>query len=122
MYNPGPNPPANHCPGRQPGDHVHDSHSKVGKHDELRYGKTYAPAQGSVTATEKVRAFLRTDDPCFWTGVLIGSVATFVLTSDTVKQAIVKSFVRVGEEAKKEVKEAVVKKKEGIKTEKAEKK
>ncbi len=123
MHNPGQNPPANLSPGNQPQNHAHDSHPKVKKYDELRQGQTYAPAQ--VPATDRLRRFFRTDDSSFWTGILIGGVATFLLTSDTVKRAIVRSFAKVSEEAKKEVKKvkkAVVKEKEGAKAEKAEKK
>jgi len=75
--------------------------------------------------TERLGRFFRTDDSSFWTGILIGGVATFFLTSDTVKRAIVKSFAKVSEEAKegvKKVKKAVVKEKEPAKAEKAEKK
>ena len=123
MHNPGPNAPANYDPGNQPKNHAHDGHPKVKKYDEIRHGQTYAPAQ--VPATDRLKRFFRTDDSSFWTGILIGGVATFLLTSDTVKRAIVRSFAKVSEEAKKEVKKvkkAVVKEKEDVKTEKAEKK
>ena len=123
MHNPEPNAPANHGPGNQPKNHADDGHPKVRKYDELRHGQTYAPAQ--VPATDRLRRFFRTDDSSFWTGMLIGGMATFFLTSDTVKRAIVRSFAKVSEEAKKEVKKvkkAVVKEKEGAKAEKAEKK
>ena len=116
MHNPGLNPPANDGP---------NSHPEVNKYDELRYGKTYAPAQVPVTVTERLGKFFRTDDSSFWTGILIGGAATFFLTSDTVKRVIVKSFARVSEEAKegvKKVKKAVIKEKEAAKAEKAEEK
>ena len=125
MQNPGPNPPANDGPNTHPENHTPEGHPEVRKYDELKYGQTYAPAQVPVSFTDSMRRFFRTDDSSFWTGMLIGGVATFVLTSDTVKRAIVKSFARVSEEAKegvKKVKKAVVKEKEAVKTEKAEKK
>ena len=123
MHHPGQNTLANHGPGNQPQNHTHDGHPNVRKYDELRHGQTYAPAQ--VPATDRLRRFFRTDDSSFWAGILIGGVATFFLTSDTVKRAIVRSFAKVSEEAKKDVKkikEAVVKEKEPAKAEKAEKK
>jgi hypothetical protein len=125
MHQPGPNPPANDGPNTQPKDQALEGHPKVRKYDELQYGQTYAPAQVPVTVTERLGKFFRTDDSSFWTGMLIGGMATFVLTSDTVKGAIVKSFARVSEEAKegvKKVKKAVAKEKEPAKAEKAEKK
>ena len=125
MQNPGPNPPTNDGPNTHPENHAPEGHPEVKKYDELRLGQTYAPAQVPVSVTERLGRFFRTDDSSFWTGILIGGVATFVLTSDTVKQAIVKSFARVSEEAKegvKKVKKAVVKEKEAVKVEKAEKK
>ena len=96
-----------------------NSRPKVKKYDELRYGKTVAPAQ--VGAADRLRGFFRTDDSSFWTGILIGGAATFFLTSDTVKRVIVKSFARAGEKVRKEVKEVgktTVKEKESEKTEK----
>ena len=125
MHNPVPNPPANDGPNTHPKDHAPEGHPEVRKYDELKYGQTDAPTQFPVTVTERLGKFFRTDDSSFWTGMLIGGVATFVLTSDTVKRAIVKSFARVSEEAKegvKKVKKAVVKEKEVVKAEKAEKK
>ena len=114
MQHPGQNTPANDSAS---------NHPKVRKYDELQYGKTYAPAQ--VPVTDRVRKFFRTDDSSFWTGMLIGGAATFLLTSDTVKRAVVKSFAKVSEEAKKEikkVKKGVTKKEEDTKAEKTEKK
>jgi len=125
MQNPGPNPPANDGPNTHPQDHSPEGHPEARKYDELKYGQTYAPAQVPVSFTDSMRRFFRTDDSSFWTGMLIGGVATFVLTSDTVKRAIVKSFAKVSEEAKegvKKVKKAVIKEKEAAKGEKAEKK
>jgi hypothetical protein len=55
--------------------------------------------------TDRLSRFFRTDDSSFWTGMLIGGVATFLLTSDTVKRAVVTSFAKVTEVAKKEVAE-----------------
>ena len=125
MHNPGPNPPANDGPNTHPKDQAPEGHPEVRKYDELKYGQTNAQAQVPVTVTERLGRFFRTDDSSFWTGILIGGVATFFLTSDTVKRTIVKSFARVSEEAKegvKKVKKAVVKEKEPAKAEKAEKK
>jgi hypothetical protein len=125
MHQPGPNPPANDGPNTHPKDHAPENDPEVRKYDELKYGQTYAPAQVPVTVTERLGRFFRTDDSSFWTGILIGGVATFVLTSDTVKRAIVKSFAKVSEEAKegvKKVKKAVAKEKEPAKAEKADKK
>ena len=125
MHNPGPNPPANDGPNTHPKNHAPEGHPEVKKYDELRLGQTYAPAQVPAPFTDRVRQFLRTDDSSFWTGMLIGGAVTFFLTSDTVKRAIVKSFAKVSEEAKegvKKVKKAVVKEKEVVKAEKAEKK
>ena len=110
MHNPTSNPSTNDGPNSRP---------KVKKYDELRYGKTVAPAQ--VSAADRLRGFFRTDNSSFWTGILIGGAATFVLTSETVKRVIVKSFARAGEKAKKEIKEVrktAVKEKESEKTEK----
>ncbi len=125
MQHPGSNLPANDGPNTYPKDHALEGHPKDRKYDELKYGQTYAPAQVPVTVTERLGRFFRTDDSSFWTGMLIGGVATFVLTSDTVKRAVVKSFAKVSEEAKegvKKVKKAVAKEKEPAKAEKAEKK
>ena len=125
MYQSGPNPPANDGPNTHPKDQAPEGHPEVRKYDELKYGQTNAQAQVPVTVTERLGRFFRTDDSSFWTGILIGGVATFFLTSDTVKRTIVKSFARVSEEAKegvKKVKKAVVKEKEPVKAEKAEKK
>ena len=129
MHQPGPNPPVNDGPTTHPKDQAPEGHPEVRKYDELKYGQTYAPAQvpaqPPVSVTERLGRFFRTDDSSFWTGMLIGGVATFVLTSDTVKRAIVKSFAKVSEEAKegvKKVKKAVAKEKEPAKAEKADKK
>ncbi|RLC24064.1 MAG: hypothetical protein DRH21_06105 [Deltaproteobacteria bacterium] len=125
MHQPGSNPSTNDGPNTHPKDQAPEGHPEVRKYDELKYGQTYAPAQVPVTVTERLGRFFRTDDSSFWTGMLIGGVATFVLTSDTVKRAIVKSFAKVSEEAKegvKKVKKAVAKEKEPAKAEKAEKK
>ena len=76
------------------------SHPKVKKYDELKYGKTYAPAQ--LPVTERLKRYLKTDDTSFWTGMLVGGVITFFLTSNTVKSAIVKSFAKVSDAEKQE--------------------
>ena len=114
MHQPGQNTPANQSP---------DNHPKDRKYDELQYGKTYAPSQAPVT--DRVKKIFRTDDSSFWTGILLGGVVTFLLTSDTVKRAAVRSFSKVSEEAKKEVKKvkkAVTKEKDATKAEKTDKK
>ena len=100
MHNPGPSP------STTDGTHS-DPHPKVRKYDELKYGQTYAPAQVpvAVPVTDRLSRFFRTDDSSFWTGILIGGALTFLLTSDTVKRAVVMSFAKVTETAKKEVAE-----------------
>ena len=100
MHNPGPSP------STTDGTHSHP-HPKDRKYDELKYAQTYAPAQAPVAApvTDRLSRFFRMDDSSFWTGMLIGGVATFLLTSDTVKRAVVTSFAKVTETAKKEVAE-----------------
>ena len=101
MHNPGPSPSTTDGPQSHP-------HPKDRNYDELKYGRqTYAPAQVpvAVPVTDRLSRFFRTDDSSFWTGMLIGGVATFLLTSDTVKRAVVTSFAKVTEAAKKEVAE-----------------
>jgi hypothetical protein len=100
MHNPGPNPSTTDGPQSHP-------HPKDRNYDELKYAQTYVPTQVPVAApvTDRLSRFFRTDDSSFWTGMLIGGVATFLLTSDTVKRAVVTSFAKVTEAAKKEVAE-----------------
>ncbi len=96
MHNPGPSPSTTDGPQSHP-------HPKDRNYDELKYAQTYVPTQAPVT--DRLSRFFRTDDSSFWTGMLIGGVATFLLTSDTVKRAVVTSFAKVTEAAKKEVAE-----------------
>jgi hypothetical protein len=102
MHNPRPSPSTTDGPQSHP-------HPKDRNYDELKYAQTYAPAPAqvpvAVPVTDRLSRFFRTDDSSFWTGMLIGGVATFLLTSDTVKRAVVTSFAKVTEVAKKEVAE-----------------
>lgn len=99
MHNPGPSPST--TDGTQSHPHPKD------RNYDVKYAQTYAPTQVpvAVPVTDRLRRFFRTDDSSFWTGMLIGGVATFLLTSDTVKRAVVTSFAKVTETAKKEAAE-----------------
>jgi len=91
-------------------------HHKEPGHDELKYG-TYmekpdhvgpghAPEMAEdVSASSGLTSFLQFDNDSFWKGLLIGSLATMLLTSPTVKKGIMKTIIKASASVKGGVEE-----------------
>ena len=86
-------------------------HHKEPGHDELKYG-TYMERPGheapegapetaeNVSALSGLTSFLQFDNDSFWKGILVGSLATMLLTSPSVKKGIMKTVIKASASAK----------------------
>ena len=86
-------------------------HYKEPGHDELRYG-TYmdspgheAPDQntemaGDTSESSGLASFFQLGNDSFWKGILIGSLATLLLTNSTVKKGIMKTMLKASASVK----------------------
>ena len=91
-------------------------HHKEPGHDELKYG-TYmekpdhvAPGQTpemaeEVSAPAGPMSFFQFDNDSFWKGILVGSLATLLLTNSTVKKGIMKTIIKASASVKGGVEE-----------------
>ena len=90
-------------------------HSEPG-HDELKYG-TYTERPGhealegapemaeDVSAPSGLMSFFQFDNDSFWKGILVGSLATLLLTNSTVKKGIMKTIIKASASVKGGVEE-----------------
>jgi hypothetical protein len=86
-------------------------HYKEPGHDELKYG-TYmekpdhvgpghAPEMAEdVSAPSGLTSFFQFDNDSFWKGILVGSLATLLLTNSTVKKGIMKTIIKASASVK----------------------
>jgi|GEM_PF-3678975 len=86
-------------------------HHKEPSHDELKYG-TYmetpsreafedAPEMaGDVSPPSGLASFFQLENDSFWKGILVGSLATLLLTSSTVKKGIMKTAIKASASVK----------------------
>ena len=86
-------------------------HHKEPGHDELKYG-TYmenpdhvGPEQApqmaeQVSASSGLTSFFQFDNDSFWKGILVGSLATLLLTNSTVKKGIMKTMIKASASVK----------------------
>jgi len=91
-------------------------HHKEPGHDELKYGTymenpdhvgpehTPDPAE-QVSAPSGLTSFLQFDNDSFWKGILVGSLATLLLTNSTVKKGIMKTVIKASASVKGGVEE-----------------
>ncbi|RLC24065.1 MAG: hypothetical protein DRH21_06110, partial [Deltaproteobacteria bacterium] len=91
-------------------------HHKEPGHDELKYG-TYmekpdhvSPGQTpemaeDVSAPSGLASFFQLDNDSFWKGILVGSLATLLLTNSTVKKGIMKTIIKASASVKGGVEE-----------------
>ena len=96
--------------GYNPGDNANGQGAAPG-HDELKYG-TYMERPGheapegapeiaeNVSAPSGLTSFLQFDNDSFWKGILVGSLATMLLTSPTVKKGIMKTVIKASASVK----------------------
>ena len=92
------------------------SHHKEPGHDELKYGtymekpdhvgpgQTSEPAE-EVSAPSGLTSFFQFDNDSFWKGILVGSLATLLLTNSTVKKGIMKTIIKASASVKGGVEE-----------------
>ena len=102
--------------GYGPGDNASGQdaapgHYKEPGHDELRYG-TYIEKPGheapegapeiaeNVSAPSGLTSFLQFDNDSFWKGILVGSLATLLLTNPAVKKGIMKTVIKASASVK----------------------
>ncbi|MCK4468503.1 MAG: hypothetical protein KAU60_09140, partial [Desulfobacterales bacterium] len=107
--------------GYAPGDNgsgqgAAPGHHKEPGHDELKYG-TYMekpdhvdPGQApemaeEVSAFSGLTSFLQLDNDSFWKGILVGSLATLLVTNSTVKKGIMKTVIKASASVKGGVEE-----------------
>jgi len=86
-------------------------HHKEPGHDESKYG-TYMeqPDYASpghppgmaedISASSGLASFFQLDNDSFWKGILVGSLATLLLTNSTVKKGIMKTIIKASASAK----------------------
>jgi hypothetical protein len=86
-------------------------HHKEPGHDELKYG-TYMDSPGHEAASQApeitgdipspsgLSSFFQFDNDSFWKGILVGSLATLLLTSPTVKKGIMKTVIKTSASVK----------------------
>ena len=91
-------------------------HHKEPGHDESKYG-TYMeqPDHASpghppgmaddVSAPSGLASFFQLDNDSFWKGILVGSLATLLLTNSTVKKGIMKTIIKASASVKGGVEE-----------------
>lgn len=103
---------ADYAPGDNgSGQGAAPGHHKEPGHDELKYG-TYmekpdhvSPGQtpemaDDVSASSGLTSFFQFDNDSFWKGILVGSLATLLLTNATVKKGIMKTIIKASASAK----------------------
>ena len=85
-------------------------------HDELKYG-TYMEQPDHVSpghppgmaedisASSGLASFFQLDNDSFWKGILVGSLATLLLTNSTVKKGIMKTIIKASASVKGGVEE-----------------
>ncbi|MBE9551729.1 MAG: hypothetical protein IMF13_06735 [Proteobacteria bacterium] len=91
-------------------------HHKEPNHDELKYG-TYLDTPGhgvpedvpamqeNISAPSGLASFFQLDNDSFWKGILVGSLATVLLTNSTVKKGIMKTVIKASASVKGGVEE-----------------
>ena len=91
-------------------------HHKEPDHEELKYG-TYIeqpdhvgpghpPEMAEEISTPSgLTSFFQLDNDSFWKGILVGSLATLLLTSSTVKKGIMKTIIKASASVKGGVEE-----------------
>ena len=105
-----------HDGGGHDGGHGCGGHHKDPNHDELKYG-TYLDAPGhgvpedvpamqeNISAPSGLASFFQLDNDSFWKGILVGSLATVLLTNSTVKKGIMKTVIKASASVKGGVEE-----------------
>ena len=86
-------------------------HHKEPGHDELKYG-THMDTPGreafeqapemaeNVSPPSGLASFFQLENDSFWKGILVGSLATLLLTSSTVKKGIMKTAIKASASVK----------------------
>ena len=108
---------AGYGPGGSAGGHdTLSGNCKESSHDELKHG-TYMEKPGygvprhasevaeDVSASSGLMSFFQFDNDCFWKGILVGSLATLLLTSPAVKKGIMKTILKASASVKGGVEE-----------------
>ena len=108
---------AGYAPGdNESGQGAAPGHHKEPGHDELKYG-TYmekpdhiGPGQApdpaeDVSAPSGLTSLFQFDNDSFWKGILVGSLATLLLTNSTVKKGIMKTIIKASASVKGGVEE-----------------
>jgi hypothetical protein len=91
-------------------------HHKEPGHDELKYGTymekpdhvnpEHPPEMADdVSASSGLASFFQLDNDSFWKGILVGSLATLLLTNSTVKKGIMKTIIKASASVKGGVEE-----------------
>ena len=86
-------------------------HHKEPGHDELKYGAymenpdhvgpEQAPQMAEqVSASSGLTSFFQFDNDSFWKGILVGSLASLLLTNSTVKKGIMKTMIKASASVK----------------------
>lgn len=107
--------------GYAPGDNgsgqgAAPGHHKEPGHDELKYGTymekpdhvnpEHPPEMADdVSASSGLASFFQLDNDSFWKGILVGSLATLLLTNSTVKKGIMKTIIKASASVKGGVEE-----------------
>ncbi len=98
------------------GHGIAPGHHKEPGHDELRHG-TYMDSTGNeafnqapeitgdIPAPSGLSSFFQFDNDSFWKGILVGSLATMLLTNSTVKKGIMKTVIKASASVKGGVEE-----------------
>ena len=98
------------------GQDAASGHHKEPGHDELKHG-TYMENPGyeahghppemaeDVSASSGLTSFFQFDNDSFWKGILVGSLATLLLTNSTVKKGIMKTIIKASASVKGGVEE-----------------
>jgi hypothetical protein len=107
--------------GYAPGDNASGQgaapgHHKEPGHDELKYGTDmekpdhvgpgHPPEMTEeISAPSGLASFFQLDNDSFWKGILVGSLATLLLTNSTVKKGIMKTIIKASASVKGGVEE-----------------
>jgi hypothetical protein len=107
--------------GYAPGDNASEQGAAPGNHkepghDELKYGTymekpdhvnpEHPPEMADdVSASSGLASFFQLDNDSFWKGILVGSLATLLLTNSTVKKGIMKTIIKASASVKGGVEE-----------------
>jgi len=107
--------------GYAPGDNgsgqgAAPGHHKEPGHDELKYGTDmekpdhvgpgHPPEMAEEISTPSgLASFFQLDNDSFWKGILVGSLATLLLTNSTVKKGIMKTIIKASASVKGGVEE-----------------